>query len=361
MMDPADADQIEAALCGALAERLDSVDVELEGPPERLYGGNQSWVWAFALRGGKPPFDGPLVLRILRPHVNPATVRREACLHDALRSADYPVPAVLLHAAGGEPFGRAYQVIPRLSGRPMILGDLDSEDVNRLRTLWVLLPELGRTLFGAWPGQLATLQRRLHTIDAPLIADALAGDGFDPEELALVRHLAQLRAEVEELSLAELAPALDWLESRLPDTDLRLCHGDFFPNQVFMHGAAVEGVIDWSEAIFAPVEFEVGVVVAGLVTLPVPTGPPLRALVRRLARQYLSAYDEQHRLDPERLRWAEACRCIALLVSVARNRAARAGSSLHHEIPHPYDSATGVRLLTNHLWQKTGQALSPAA
>ena len=45
-MDPADAGQIEAALCGALAGRLDSIDVELEGPPERLYGGNQSWVWA---------------------------------------------------------------------------------------------------------------------------------------------------------------------------------------------------------------------------------------------------------------------------------------------------------------------------
>ncbi len=358
-MDPADAHQIEAALRAGLAQHLDSREVELEGRPERLYGGNQSWVWSFALRGAKRPFDGPLVLRILRPHMNPATVHREACIHDALRSVGYPAPAVLLHSRGGEPFGRPYQIIPRLSGRPMMLGDVDSEDMNRLRTLWMALPELGRILFGTWPEQLATLQRRLHTIDPAHIVDALSRAGLDPDELGLMRLVEQLRADVEGLGLAGLGPALDWLQTRIPDTaDVRLCHGDFFPNQVFIRDGEVEGVIDWSEATFAPVEFEVGVVVAGLATLPAPTGPPLRAWLRRLARRYQSAYDALHPLDPECLRWAEAYRCTAVLVSVARNRAARAGSATYHEIPHPYDSATGVRLPANHRWQKTGRALS---
>ena len=171
-----------------------------------------------------------------------------------------------------------------------------------------------------------------------------------PADLALARRLESLEEPLEAHGVRVLAPAFDWLRERLPgggEPEV-LCHGDLFPNQVFEVDDTLCGVLDWSDACFGPPELDVGVVVAGLETLPLLPGR-LQALgrvpLRRLSRRFLAAYARERRIDPERLRFAEAFRCVLTLASVIERRLAQAGAVGEDPAPNPYDRPAGETAL----------------
>lgn len=352
MIDPSCPTAVGAALGAWLRGTLEEPGLGFAERPTRLLGGNRTFVYAFRLARAPAPYSRALVLRVLRNR-RVGNVRLEAALHDALLARGYPVPCVLAFHEQEEPLGGPFQILERLPGRPLVHG-FDDPALSGRGLLRQQLADLRAALLAPWPERLGALQARLHALEPGPIHAALDAAGLAPTDLALERRLQELEEPLETYGVRALAPAFDWLRERLPGCSepAVLCHGDLFPNQVCGEvsgaDAAACGVIDWSDACFGPPELDVGIVTAGLETLPLLPGR-LQALgrvpLRRLSRRFLAAYRRERPIDPERLRFAEAFRCVLTLVSVVERRLAQAGVVGEAPAPNPYDQPAGVAAL----------------
>ena len=361
MIDPSCPTQVKATLRAWLRRTLEDPGLDFAEPPTPLLGGNRTFVYAFRLARAHAPYTGPLVLRVLRtPRVG--NVRLEAVLHDALLDQGYPVPCVLAFHEGVEPLGGSFQILERIPGRPLLHG-YDDPAVTGRSFLRQQLADLHGALIAPWPERLGALHARLHALDTGPIRSSLCTAGFAPADLSLARRIEALEEPLEAHGVGALAPAFDWLRERLPGPGEPevLCHGDLFPNQAFGVEATLCGVLDWSDACLGPPELDVGVVVAGLETLPLLPGG-LQALgrvaLRRLSRRFLAAYRRERSVDPERLRFAEVFRCVLTLVSVVERRLAQAGIVGEDPAPNPYDRPAGEAALLARLREITSLQLA---
>jgi aminoglycoside phosphotransferase (APT) family kinase protein len=243
----------------------------------------------------------------------------------------------------------------RLPGGPILLGDPPEEMTGRTIFLQ-LLPDMGRVLLGNWPRLLAEVQVRLHELDTEAFLRRLEADGVPRSRLSVEAAVRRFAAEVEEHNLDGLRPAVDWLNDHRPKaTDGgSICHGDFFPNQVFAQEGSVVGVIDWSDVIIGPAELDVGIVKAGIETLPGPLGPLGVALQRFVSKRYVTAYRKLRALDTGALDYSQAFRCVLTLLSVATRRLAIAEAETPEPGPNPYDHPLAEARLTSRLCELTG-------
>jgi aminoglycoside phosphotransferase (APT) family kinase protein len=355
VLDPSCPNQVAAALAAWLRCTLEVPALDFAEPPRRLLGGNRTFVYAFQLARAPTPYAGALVLRILRSP-RAGDVRLEAALHDALLEQGYPVPCVLAFHEGEAPLGGAFQILEWVPGRPLLHGYDDPAATGR-GLLRQQLADLRGALLAPWPERLGALHARLHAVEPGPLQRTLCAAGFDSASISLARRLDALEAPLETHRIRALAPAFDWLRERLPEGAPEvLCHGDLFPNQAHEIGGSCSGVLDWSDACFGPPELDVGIVVAGLETLPLLPGR-LQALgrlpLRRLSRRFVAAYGRERPLDPERLRFAEAFRCVLTLVSVIERRLALAGILDEGPAPNPYDAPAGEATLLARLREIT--------
>ena len=131
MIDPERSESIAAALRDLLRAHLGRAELEFADGPARLLGGNHTFVHAFSLAGAEPPWDGPLVLRILRAHRAADEVVFETALQNALAPL---APRVLVHDVDTTPLGGAFQVMERVPGKALLLEEV-GQDVGRLHML----------------------------------------------------------------------------------------------------------------------------------------------------------------------------------------------------------------------------------
>jgi aminoglycoside phosphotransferase (APT) family kinase protein len=241
--------------------------VGFEEAPRRLLGGNQTFVHTFRLAGTKPPWDAPLVLRILRPHRDKAEVLFESVVQNALTPL---APRVLLHDLDSTLFGGAFQIMERSPGRALLMGEI-GQDTQGLGMLRAFASEFREAAFGAWPRLLAETHARLHALPLGPLVDALDAVGMG-ERLSLARRIHRIEGPAEELGLVELRPVVAWLRKTEPTLPERrvVCHGDMFPNQVFVVDGHVTQVIDWADVTLAPAEYDLGIICAGIESLPLP-------------------------------------------------------------------------------------------
>ncbi len=351
-MDPRCPNEVADALLGYLRSSLQLPGLGWGDPPERLHGGCQTYVYGFRLDGAHPPFDGRLVLRMIRGTRNDINVRVEAIIQDTLIEQGYPTPCVLACVEDPAWLGGPFQIMERVSGRPLLLDDFDPEAGSILSSLLHNLGSAREELFGDWPRRLAHLHADLHELDAGALCAALHAAGHPPSWVSLEGRLARLEASVRESSVDALLPALEWLHDMRPgpDTKTSILHGDFFPNQVLRDGAAISGVIDWSDTLIGPAEIDVGIVKAGLMTLPLPLPSflkrPGERLTKWFADRFVSAYAESRPIDERWLVYGEVLRCFCCLVAVDSRRRALAAGSRAENIPfNPFDHPSGVERL----------------
>ncbi len=347
MTDPADPDQVGGALLDYVRDKLEAPELAFAKQPQPIFGGNRTFVYGFRLTNAPEAYQGPLILRILRSFEDAGSASLEASVQSALVSMDYPAPRMLHWSTDSDPLGGAFQVMVRIAGSSLVLAD-PPEEMTARSLLTQLLPEFRRLLFGPWPRVLAQLQLALHQLDVDAFLEKLAADGFSRDRLSLAGRVEHFAGMVERHAIDGLRPGIGWLSDNLPDADpAAVCHGDFFPNQVLMHGGRVSGVIDWGDTMIAPPELDVGIVKTGLETLPAPLGRPGTALQRWLARKFVGAYEEKRPLDPSRLQYGEAYRCLHVLLVTAERRLAAAGQIDANPGPNPYDNPVGeARLIT---------------
>ncbi len=353
MIDPADPNRIAVALVDYLRDTLRAPDLACVDQPQPIFGGNRTFVYGFRLRNAPEAYAGPLVLRVSRSPEDAQATSLEAGVQLALANLGYPTPSVLTWSTDGNHLGGPFQVMVRLPGKPLVLADPPEETTAR-GMLTQLLPELRRLLFGPWPGVLADVQVELHQLDIESFREELKAHGSSEDRLALTSHIKRLTDTVNRHSIEGLREGFRWLREHCPaGGDLSICHGDFFPNQVLVEDGRDAGVIDWGDAMIAPSELDVGIVKAGIETLPVPLGRAGATLQRWLAQKYVAAYENLRPLDFSRLQYGEAFRCGRTLLQIANRRMGMAGQIDVEPGPNPYDSAVGEERLVSRFYELT--------
>jgi aminoglycoside phosphotransferase (APT) family kinase protein len=308
-MAMADAD-VGRALIDYLRASLGTPALDLDGPPTPLSGGFDTSIYALRLRNAPPPFSGPLVLRVLAPHHDPARARRERAIQNAVAGQGYPAPRVVAVTTDPRVLGAPFLLMEHLPGRVLV-------DAQRIGMGGVLAEAQAR-LHGLTPRPLLT------ALDADPGAGGRATVGFDS-------YLMLLEARTTRAALDGLKAALNWLRERRPAAGAPvICHGDFHPRNILVASGRVTAVVDWPNTLVADAEFDVAATLNILRFVPVDLVgvPGVVSLLARVARpilaaRYLSAYRRRRSLDPQRLAYHEVATAMRALVQVGEARQRR--------------------------------------
>ena len=323
-------DGLAAQLLAVLRSVTGSPSLAYARAPVPLTGGFWAELFGFSLV--QPPDGWPhdLVARLM-PEAN--TARRETLIQAAVAAAGFPTPVV--RAAGGpdDGLGRAFMVMDRAPGAPLLSGLSLADVLGR-----------GPALFGEIPRLLASTMARLHALDPEPVRgqlEAAAAIVSVGSMLALLRELAA------EFGRPDLAQAAQWLidHPARPAPDV-ICHGDLHPFNLLRDGARVT-LLDWSTALLAPRSYDVAFTCMALsepaVAAPGWLRPAVRWLGRRLAGRFVRSYQASTGvvIDEAELARHQAVVCLRALVEV---------SGWIHSGQH--DAHTG------HPWLTTGPALA---
>jgi aminoglycoside phosphotransferase (APT) family kinase protein len=320
-----------------LADRLLAVLHSVTGSPSLTYarapvpltGGFWAELFAFSL--AQPPDGWPreLVARVM-PEAN--TARRETLIQAAVAAAGFPTPIV--RAAGGpdDGLGRAFMVMDRAPGAPLLSGLSLAGVLGR-----------GPALFGEIPRLLASTMARLHALDPEPLRGQLEAAAAIVSVGSMLALLGELAAE---FGRPDLAQAAQWLidHPARPAPDV-ICHGDLHPFNLLRDGARVT-LLDWSTALLAPRSYDVAFTCMALsepaLAAPGWLRPAVRWLGRRLAGRFVRSYQASTGvvIDEAELARHQAVVCLRALVEV---------SGWIHSGQH--DAHTG------HPWITTGPAL----
>ena len=221
----------------------------------------------------------------------------------------FPAPRVPLATANPEILGRAFLVMERRPGRPLLAAPFLG---------------IGRLL--------VETQLRLHALDPDAFLRALEREV--PGSGALVTldgHLRQLEARIDRLALDGLRSAMRWLQDHRPPPGgpRAICHGDFHPQNLLADRGEVTAVLDWPHVLVAEPAYDVAATraILGLTPLEVlPMRASLRWLMEAsrglLLARYLREYQRRRPLAATALAYGEALACMRGLVRAAESRRA---------------------------------------
>jgi aminoglycoside phosphotransferase (APT) family kinase protein len=175
------------------------------------------------------------------------------------------------------------------------------------------------------PDVIASLQARLHAIDAEPLQRRTSDDASFPGSDGLRGRLRVMEARYDMSAVAGFAEAEDWLHAHAPSEPGRpsICHGDFWFGNVIEERAQVTGVVDWSSELCMVGDpmYDVGVtsviLKCGMADVPGPLRAIARFGQRRIAQRFLGAYRKLRAVDDERLRYYEVLRATEFLQFVA--------------------------------------------
>jgi aminoglycoside phosphotransferase (APT) family kinase protein len=312
---------ISEQLVGALRSATGTPGLEYEHRPEPLRGGFWAELWSFSLANPPDGWPAELVARLMP---DPGLALKETIVQRAVAAAGFPTPQV--RAAGGPDagLGRAFMVMDRAPGGPLLSG-LDG----------ALTPAAVPRLLHEIPGLLATSMARLHALDPGLVRGELEQVRAVPVTTdGLLRALTRLAGES---GRQDLAGAARWLAGHPPAPAAEvICHGDLHPLNLLADGDRVT-VLDWSAALLAPRAYDVAFTSLLLSEPPLRVPgwqrPLVRAAGRVLARRLARGYQRQAEtaIEPAALRWHQALVCLRALTEVASwAHASTAGTRAGH-------------------------------
>jgi aminoglycoside phosphotransferase (APT) family kinase protein len=275
--------------------------------PETLSGGFWAELLTFSLTDPPEGWPRELVARVMP---DPGLARKETIVQASVAAAGYPTPAV--RASGGPNcgLGRAFMVMDRAPGAPLLSSLSGAGAIaGALRVL------------GQLPGVLAFSMARLHALDPSCIREQLGRAGDVPATVAGV--LGALRDTAAGYGRADLAEAARWLIGNpLPPAPEVVCHGDLHPFNLLTDGEQVT-VLDWSAALLAPRAHDVAVTTLLLAEPPLHVPGILRPVVRGAGRRLASRFARRYQkhtgasIGAHELHWHQAVVSLHALVEVA--------------------------------------------
>jgi aminoglycoside phosphotransferase (APT) family kinase protein len=312
------------ALLGHLRTHLDDSGLEFSEPPASVSGGFDTRIFSFRLKRAAPPWDGPLILRLLGPRDSPARALREATTQNTLADLGFPAPRSLLAMADPAPLGGTFLIMERRAGKA-----LSESGVLSIRRIML------------------ETQVRLHALDADALLRALerddlastaaGGPSLERDLMTVDGHLARLERRVAG-GLDGLAGAMAWLLQHRPPEPARrvICHGDFHPRNILVSGPVVTAVIDWPNTIVADAAYDVastktilGSTPLEMLSVPTAVGWLIRGLRPVMVDRYVAGYRRRRQLDPGSFGYYEALSCMRSLVRTAENRSRKEAGPLN--------------------------------
>ena len=103
-------------LLGILRQETTCVELSYREPPTFLASGSEARVYTFQLGDAPAELSGRLVLRLLKPYVDPGQVRLESAIHAGLTELRFPVPRILLAHDNPGPLGARFEVMTCIRG-----------------------------------------------------------------------------------------------------------------------------------------------------------------------------------------------------------------------------------------------------
>jgi aminoglycoside phosphotransferase (APT) family kinase protein len=275
--------------------------------PEPLSGGFWAELRAFTLADPPPGWPADLVARVMP---DAGTARKETIMQAAIAAAGFPTPQVRASGGPGSGLGRAFMIMDRAAGKPLIPG------LSGVRTILSVLRTVGRL-----PEILAAAMTRLHALDPRPVSDQLAKlDDVPVTEAGLLALMAKAAPAYQRPDLTDAAA---WLIAHPPPPapDV-VCHGDLHPFNLLADGDRI-CLLDWSAALLGPRGYDVAFTSLLLseppLDVPAALRPALRLAGRLLASRFVRRY-EAHAgvaIDPADLRWHQAVVCLRTLTDVA--------------------------------------------
>jgi aminoglycoside phosphotransferase (APT) family kinase protein len=298
---------ISELLIGVLRTATGTPGLEYIRRPEPMRGGFWAELLSFSLADPPEGWPGELVARLMP---DPGSARKETIVQSAVAAAGFPTPPVRASGGPDAGLGRAFMVMDRAPGGPLLSG-LDGG----------LTPAAVPRLLRRIPELLATTMTRLHALDPNLVRGEL--EQVREVSVTVPGLLAALVRFAGEFGRPDLVRAGRWLAEHPPGpaSDV-ICHGDLHPFNLLAAGDRVT-VLDWSTALLAPRAYDVGFTSLLLSEPPLRVPSWQRPLVRTLgwvlARRFVRGYQRQAAVMVEsgELRWHQAVVGLRALVEVA--------------------------------------------
>jgi aminoglycoside phosphotransferase (APT) family kinase protein len=298
---------ISERLIDVLREATGAPGLEYGRRPEPMRGGFWAELLSFSLANPPDGWPGELVARLMP---DPGSARKETIVQGAVATAGFPTPPVRASGGPDTGLGRAFMVMDRAAGAPVLSG-LDGG----------LTPAALRRLLRRIPQLLATSMARLHALDPNMVRGELEQVREVP--VTVPGLLAALARFADEFGRPDLVRAGRWLAEHAPGSapDV-ICHGDLHPFNLLADGDRVT-VLDWSTALLAPRAYDAGFTSLLLSEPPLRVPgwqrPLVRVFGRHLARRFVLAYQRQAAVpvEPGELRWYQAVVCLRALTEVA--------------------------------------------
>ena len=301
-----DDDELCQRLLAVLRRVTDTPLLEFAGQPVRLHGGFWADLFAFRLKGATDGWDRELVARVM-PDAGLAA--KETIIQAAVAAAGFPTPVVRASGGADAGLGRAYMVMDRADGSPL-LGGLDRVPVAQVPRLLASIPET-----------LAATMAELHALDPHPVADKLRGCDRAMTESEFVEGL---EAAATVFHRSDLAGAARWfIDHPPPEVPDVICHGDLHPFNLLVDDTGQVTVLDWSAALIGPRAYDVAFTSLMLAEPPLLVGGALRPLLRAAGRLLSRRFVRRYRvhsgatIDRSVLAWHQAVVCLRALVEVA--------------------------------------------
>lgn len=291
--------------------------------PVPLTGGFWAELLAFSL--ADPPSGWPreLVARIMP---DAALACKETIVQAAVSAAGFPTPVVRASGGPDDGLGRAFMVMDRATGVPLLRG---------LTGASALMSGLRQATH--IPEALASAMAALHALDPEPVREQLGPHSEVPVTLPGLLHT--LRDTAARCQRDDLVRAARWLiDHPRPPTPEVICHGDVHPFNVLATGEQLT-VLDWSACLLAPRAYDVGFTTSILSDPPVLLPAQLRPLVRRtgrlLAGRFIRRYEAHAAVSigKQDVRWHQAVASLRALVEVASWADERV---IGHRAGHPW-------------------------
>jgi aminoglycoside phosphotransferase (APT) family kinase protein len=301
-------DSLPSQLLGVLRGLTKSPGLEYARPPERLTGGFWAELIAFSLSDPPPGWAGELVARVMP---NPDVARKETIVQVAVAAAGFPTPAVRASGSPEAGLGRAFMIMDRAAGRPLLSG-LDG----------IAAIAQGTRLVQRIPETLAATMAKLHSLDPKPVRIQLDSVG-DVGGASVPSRLEALRQITTRYGRADLTSAAQWLIDHPPlPAPAVICHGDLHPFNLLVDGDQIT-VLDWSSALVGPrahdVAFTSLLLAEPPLAVPRRLRPAVRLLGRRMASRFVRAYQHHSGATtrPQELQWHQALVCLRALTDVS--------------------------------------------
>jgi aminoglycoside phosphotransferase (APT) family kinase protein len=261
---------------------------------------------AFSLADPPQGWPKELVARLM-PDAKLA--QKETIVQRAVAAAGFPTPAVRAAGDADAGLGRAFMVMDRAPGAPLLSG---LSGISAGTSALSFLPKI--------PERLASAMARLHALELPAIRTELK---VCEVPVNVSQFLSQLQIGVEAYGRSDLVAAAGWLADHRPSsTDEVVCHGDLHPFNLLADGDNVT-VLDWSAAVLGPRAYDVAFTSIMLseppLIVPRPIRPITKGVGRLLARRFIRRYHHHAnvRIDAAALRWHQGVVCLRALTEVA--------------------------------------------